>query len=108
MLTSNATYYPAGTPSENSQSSRRSVYKSAEPTTVASSRETLSAVPHGGNHATCSTWGDPKTAVAPQDHGLPTLLHRYRYANTTALSPQRSGSPIYSCSLKTRPSPQES
>ncbi|WGV28455.1 hypothetical protein [Halotia branconii] len=35
---------------------------------------------------------------------LPTLLRRYRYANTTALSPQRSGSPTYSSSLKTRPS----
>ncbi|WGV26001.1 hypothetical protein [Halotia branconii] len=41
-----------------------SCYKSGYPTTVASSRETLSAVPNGGNHA---TWGDPKTAVAPQD-----------------------------------------
>jgi hypothetical protein len=24
-------------------------------------------VAHGGNHATCSTWGNLKTAVAPQD-----------------------------------------
>ncbi|GAX43761.1 hypothetical protein NIES4075_47760 [Tolypothrix sp. NIES-4075] len=26
-----------------------------------------SPVAHGGNHARCSTWGDPKTALAPQD-----------------------------------------
>ncbi|MDZ7966740.1 MAG: hypothetical protein RM368_17485 [Nostoc sp. DedSLP03] len=26
-----------------------------------------SPVAHGGNHARCSTWGNPKTALAPQD-----------------------------------------
>ncbi|BAZ54001.1 hypothetical protein NIES4103_66850 [Nostoc sp. NIES-4103] len=25
------------------------------------------ARPRGGLHATCSTWGDPKTAVAPHE-----------------------------------------
>ncbi len=28
------------------------------------------AVAHGGNHAICSTWGDPKTAMAPQDRAV--------------------------------------
>ncbi|WP_448269983.1 hypothetical protein [Nostoc sp. DSM 114159] len=27
----------------------------------------LTPVAHGGNHARCSTWGNPKTALAPQD-----------------------------------------
>ena len=31
------------------------------------------AVTHGGNHARCSTWGDPKTALAPQDRAALSL-----------------------------------
>ncbi|MBW4447103.1 MAG: hypothetical protein KME38_09580 [Spirirestis rafaelensis WJT71-NPBG6] len=36
-------------------------------TAGASSRETLSAVAHGGNHATLLNAGNPRTEVAPQD-----------------------------------------
>src|SRR5579883_1240903 len=36
-------------------------------------RQSRTPVAHGGNHASCSTWGDPKTALAPQDRaGSPT------------------------------------
>ncbi|MBD2582080.1 hypothetical protein H6G82_07475 [Planktothricoides sp. FACHB-1261] len=44
-----------------------------------------------GRPATCSTWGDPKTAVAPQDRsGSP----RPQWLPKTAVAPQdRSGSP---------------
>ncbi|MEH2182309.1 hypothetical protein [Nostoc sp.] len=52
----NASCYPAGTLRAN---------KSAEPTTVASSRETLSAIAHGGN---------PQDRVASPRRCLPNAL----------------------------------
>jgi hypothetical protein len=63
------TTLPCGNAFSEREAALPCVYNAGNPQerTGSSSRETLSAVPPGGNHASCSTWGDPKNALAPQD-----------------------------------------
>lgn len=40
----------------------------------------LEPVAHGGNHASSSTWGDPKTGLAPQDRAGSQFSHSLKSA----------------------------
>ncbi|WP_172195239.1 hypothetical protein [Brasilonema sennae] len=64
----------------------------------ASSRETLSAVAHGGNHGRCYNGGNPRNALPPQDRAASPrrwLLYAGEPVHRTG-SPPRASTGLHS------------